>query len=120
MRRETQSARDPPAAQEESARASHGNTPSSRTVVTFARLKEVVARQRGFLTGVVSLPIAALDMMPPRAFADFVICISQRRLHVARLEEKAPAHLLRAISPALYLADGTELAALQARRVTAV
>ena len=45
----------------------------TRAQETFALLKEELARERGFVAGVLALPEDTIDELPSRAFADFVV-----------------------------------------------
>ena len=51
------------------------------SISKFARLKESTAYMRGFLTGVIALPERAVPALPPRAFADLVICASNQKAY---------------------------------------
>ena len=54
------------------------------SISKFARLKESTAYMRGFLTGVIALPERAVPALPPRAFADLVICASNQKAYQVR------------------------------------
>lgn len=56
-------------------------------VELFARLKEELAKERGFVAGALALPEDGVSSLPRRAFADFVLCRHSQRAHVARLRE---------------------------------
>ena len=60
-----------------------------RALEEFARLKEATGVERAFLCGVLSLPAEEVAALPPRAFADFVLCVHAQRAHAASLREKA-------------------------------
>ena len=59
----------------------------SAVVKTFARLKEELAKERGFVASVLALPELALGSLPARAFGDFVVCRHSQHAHVACLRD---------------------------------
>ena len=73
---------------------------SAASIATFARLKESTAYMRGFLTGIVALPEDQVGLLPSRAFADLVVCVSNQRAYQESLQASAPPPLL------VVMADG--------------
>jgi hypothetical protein len=65
--------------------------------IAFTLVKENVALQRGFVTGMLALPHVAVRFVPPRAFADLVICLQQQRVHRATVDASAPRQLRDAL-----------------------
>ena len=61
--------------------------PRDRITDTFALLKEDLARERGFVAGLLSLPDEGVSSLPSRAFADFVVCMHSQAAHIAALRD---------------------------------
>ena len=79
------------------------------SISKFARLKESTAYMRGFLTGVIALPERAVPALPPRAFADLVICASNQKAYQESLRTSAPPRLLQLMAKGFTI-ENPELA----------
>ena len=69
--------------------APSGGAASSRdgataTLVDLSKLKETSGFERAFLCGALALSELALPELPPKAFAEFVICLNRQRAQAAR------------------------------------
>jgi len=79
------------------------------SISKFARLKESTAYIRGFLTGVIALPERAVPALPPRAFADLVICASNQKAYQDSLRTSEPPRLLQLMAKGFTI-ENPELA----------
>lgn len=79
------------------------------SLLEFARLKEATGVERAFLCGVLSLPKDEVPALPPRAFADFVLCCHAQRAHAVALRASAPQSLLEMIETAFELSPDLAL-----------
>ena len=50
----------------------------TRVEETFAKLKEELARERGFVCGILTLPDESVPSRPSRSYADFVVCLASQ------------------------------------------
>ena len=75
-------------------------TGKSKPLEEFARFKEMTGVERAFLCGVLSLPDEEVSALPPRAFADFVLCCHAQRLHEKALRDLAGPSLVSTLSSA--------------------
>ena len=73
----------------------------TRAQETFALLKEELARERGFVAGVLALPEDTIDELPSRAFADFVVSLHAQRAHAASLQDRSSAEEIDIVKPGL-------------------
>ncbi|KOO34293.1 protein kinase 2 [Chrysochromulina tobinii] len=87
------------------------------SISKFARLKESTAYMRGFLTGVIALPERAVPALPPRAFADLVICASNQKAYQDSLRTSAPPRLLQLMAKGFTI-ENPELAQAHLRLMT--
>ncbi len=87
--------------------------------VTFAKLKEEMGQERGFLCGVLALPDEAVITIPSRAFADFVVCLWSQKAHLAAMRDMMgkTGHAAGELDLSSVEASG-ELAAIQRRLLT--
>ena len=69
-------------------------------LLAFIRLKEAAGIERAFLCGALALPEAALQSVPPRAFAALVVALNEHSAHKEQLHATAPSALLAIIGGA--------------------
>ena len=93
---------------------SRGSGSKHRALEEFARLKEATGVERAFVCGVLSMHgNEEVVGLPPRAFADFVMCVHAQHAHTAALRKAVPPALLPIISEAFELSP--ELSQAQQR-----
>eukprot|EP00316_Scyphosphaera_apsteinii_P000405 CAMPEP_0119311682 /NCGR_PEP_ID=MMETSP1333-20130426/23401_1 /TAXON_ID=418940 /ORGANISM="Scyphosphaera apsteinii, Strain RCC1455" /LENGTH=968 /DNA_ID=CAMNT_0007316123 /DNA_START=122 /DNA_END=3028 /DNA_ORIENTATION=- len=74
-----------------------------RAALAFSGLTELMSRERAFICGHLSLPDDALGYLPTRAFADFVVSITQQRQQMKSINATAPQQLLHLLTAGFKL-----------------
>mmetsp|Transcript_36811 Transcript_36811/g.60936 ORF Transcript_36811/g.60936 Transcript_36811/m.60936 type:complete len:857 (-) Transcript_36811:264-2834(-) len=79
------------------------NPGNRRAAFAFAGLTELMGRERAFICGILSLPEDAIKYLPTRAFADFVMCMTQQRHAMSSVRASAPPQLLALLTSGFKL-----------------